>query len=380
MNTINFNVGENNCYFDYKNLALKIGEHKIDFNIIESNEKSRLYLIFSKTCNLCCDYCFQKNDDKRINAIEKSTRIYEILDQVIDKYDDIVLFGGEPLLETNYKIIENIFFKYPHKDYIIFSNGTFEKSYIHLLEKYRKSIKGIILTLDGPKATHDLVRYNFKNGKKEGTYKVIVENAKKLVDGGINCEIQINCTLNNLNKIDDMLEELSREFLDEVMTIMLNPVKYSEYDLKHIDLLKLYIRNKHKYENLNICINSRLANNLNSIITEKKYDNRRCNVDNTMIIDFSTGKVYKCPQNENSMIGKICDDSIEYYPKTEDEYSLKSNYKNDECKECGLNKFCYFGCANNKNDYSLCKQEVLSNLEYAFEHFESLFELEENYE
>lgn len=59
---------------------------------------------------------------------------------------------------------------------------------------------------------------------------------------------------------------------------------------------------------------------------------------------------------------------------------MKSNYKNEECRECELKNFCYFGCANNKDDYSACKEEVLTNLTYVFEHFDLLFEVEENYE
>lgn len=364
--------------FDYKDLILKIGESTIQYNVTDFNDKSRLYLIFSKACNLCCDYCFQKHDAKNQLNSSCSEEIFLVLNQIIDKYEDVVLFGGEPLLKINYEIIKEMLSKYKYKQFIIFSNGTFDQEYLDLLVDYKDNIKMVILTLDGPREEHDSVRYRLKDGKRVGTYNLIINNVKKLQDCAVNCEIQINCTKNNINKLEDMFHEFSVENLD--IPIVLNLVKYTEYGIYHIDLLKEYLRLKNKYDSLNICINSRLIHNLLLMFSEEKISKKRCDVDNTAIVDFSTGSIYKCPQNNKSVIGEIRDNLVHFYPEIEDAFYMKSNYKNEECTECELKNFCYFGCANNKDDYSTCKEEVLTNLTYVFEHFDLLFEVEENYE
>ncbi len=157
MEYISYDYNNVKCSFDYRNLILKIGESTIQYNVTDCNDKSRLYLIFSKSCNLCCDYCFQKHDVKTQFNSSCSEEIFLVLDQIIDKYEDIVLFGGEPLLKANYKIIKEILSKYKYKQFIIFSNGTFDQEYLDLLVDYKNNIKMVILTLDGPKEEHNSV-------------------------------------------------------------------------------------------------------------------------------------------------------------------------------------------------------------------------------
>ncbi|PXA15492.1 radical SAM protein, partial [Staphylococcus pseudintermedius] len=82
----------------------------------ESKKKIQISLAITYSCNLRCSYCFQQNYD---HLVRKPITI-EALEKILDKISLILyqnpevdvsigLFGGEPLLPQNEKIIDRVF-------------------------------------------------------------------------------------------------------------------------------------------------------------------------------------------------------------------------------------------------------------------------------
>lgn len=129
-------------------------------------------------CNMKCEYCFQKDNDKLIMSTETADRIISAITGIISKYKrvNISWFGGEPLIAIG--IIEYISHKiisFCNDYHIVYSadlitNGTLLNSENMDLLK-RCQVKKIQVTLDG--TTHDLTR-KMKNGTS--SYNIIIMN------------------------------------------------------------------------------------------------------------------------------------------------------------------------------------------------------------
>lgn len=120
----------------------------------------------------------------------------------------------------------------------------------------------------------------------------------------------------------------------------------------------------------------RLYNNLILLFEENKINYSRCDVEQSMVIDFSSGKVYKCSQNENSIVGIIEKDKIKKFTNKCDAYRMKSTYAIKQCQQCGLVNFCFHGCANTIVDYDNCQIEVYDNLHYLLDNLDIFFDIE----
>lgn len=149
-----------------------------------------------------------KNDRKNFVVQYQDDEILKIIDNVVDQYEIIVLFGGEPLLKENYHIICQLFEQYKNKKFVIFTNGTFDPDYLELLTSNKEIIQAVLVSLDGNRELHNKIRYESKGLKKEGTFDKILNNVKIMIERNISPQIQINCTKNNLSTIDDMIDEV----------------------------------------------------------------------------------------------------------------------------------------------------------------------------
>lgn len=129
-----------------------------------------------------CSYCYENN--KKPQSISQGT-IDDIIDFIVDQYTNstdktvsVVTHGGEPLIEFD-KIkyfIERLNAKIDNVRYIITTNATLlTGAMFNFLVKYYSEIS---ISIDGTQKAHDVNRV-FANG--QGTYEVVVANAKKLL-------------------------------------------------------------------------------------------------------------------------------------------------------------------------------------------------------
>lgn len=173
-------------------------------------------------CNLRCTYCFESNSqhvdyntmtekqlDSILNYIFNVKKENEDLIAKTGKKMGIRIFGGEPLLPQNRKLIGKIL-DFSEKNHIgvnIVTNGTTVEAYMDLLLKY-KDILLLQITMDGDQKTHDQRRVR-ADGK--GTFMEICNNINKLIENNIKITLRVNLDRNNINKIDKLQKTVDEQ-------------------------------------------------------------------------------------------------------------------------------------------------------------------------
>lgn len=140
-------------------------------------------IFFTNQCNMDCTYCYE------CNKMVRSTS-YDVLDGIVnfivekqrscsDKTVSIVTHGGEPLIEFD-KIqyfIKRLNEKVKNVQYIITTNATLLTDL--MIDFLSQHYSEISVSIDGIQSAHDANRV-FAN--KKGSYAVVVEKAKKLLE------------------------------------------------------------------------------------------------------------------------------------------------------------------------------------------------------
>ncbi|MBU5483465.1 radical SAM protein [Clostridium sp. MSJ-11] len=144
--------------------------------------------LISENCNLRCKYCFvpEKNPYNMTEEVAKKgiDLLYENAEKQNKDHVNVLLFGGEPLL--NSKLIEVIFIyglKKQKETGIkftsdIITNGTIMNDYIYwLFMEYKDKVNlSCQLSIDGVKEVHDMYRVNIDGS---GSFDKIAKNIVK---------------------------------------------------------------------------------------------------------------------------------------------------------------------------------------------------------
>lgn len=356
------------CAFDIENKKLSLFGRNLYFTPKYLNHPSRIYLIFSKNCNLSCVYCFQKNKSSSINKLNIEN-IYKIINNYSNRYDEIIFFGGEPFLKDNFPIIENILKILPQRKYIVFTNGNYSEMYRKLLSNYRHLFKSIVITVDGPKEIHNSKRIN----PVSDSYENACFNLRYAHKLGINTVMQINVDRTNISKLDSLFLYLC-ENRSKYNNIILNPIKYIKEQLSSKELIFHYINYRNKYPKLNLELNNRTVNNLFLMFSGNGIYYNRCGLNRTIVCDFSSGIVYACPQNESSILGSIKDDKLIISQEKIKKEIMYTEYRG-VCESCKLSYLCSKGCPYDNIKATKCEDELIENLTLIFDNFEKLFEV-----
>lgn len=195
------------------NLAIKTLANK-------GNMNPNHVIYITDECNQRCTYCFERT----IDILGKKNKVltYDQMDKIIatisalnikyKKDSSITIFGGEPLLEKNKYILEYLLESceknnIPKVD--IVTNGITLKLYADIINKYNLQIGAIIVTLNGYKEIHELVR----GSTDKPTFDIINDNIKYLLNNTENIKIRINILLDKLNisELNSLLVYLKKE-------------------------------------------------------------------------------------------------------------------------------------------------------------------------
>lgn len=175
------------------------------------------------SCNLRCHYCFQ--DHMRTNPAfkhllqvmqpEMADRIFAAMPQIERGHGvsedaelprKITFFGGEPLLEENYSIINYIVQKGLSVGETYFdavTNATELHAYKDLLGADK--ISGLQITLDGPSYEHDQRRI-YADGS--GSFAKIADNITMALDLGVQVSVRMNIDRNNIKQLPELADEI----------------------------------------------------------------------------------------------------------------------------------------------------------------------------
>lgn len=181
----------NRCFLISKDLlhhgvSEEVYHKMLDSDETDSNKSSEevtFILTITYKCNMHCTYCYQQNDktlEKKLISDETLDKILSIIAQYMEanpnKTVRLGLFGGEPLLIENEKVIDKILqFCKEHKTTVhITTNGSFLSYYLKKFIINRRFISGIYPTIDSM-ALNYMTRYDLdpsRNNTNE-TFKLL---------------------------------------------------------------------------------------------------------------------------------------------------------------------------------------------------------------
>jgi uncharacterized protein len=201
------------------------------------NDSSELNVTVLTTlqCNFACDYCYQGDRGDYNKFAEKMTletagRVGEWIEREMDRVRPetfvLTFFGGEPLLNLPvlYDLAERLSAAARSRGILIgitiITNGLLLSSEIvdRLLPF---GLKGVKITLDGDRETHDRMR-PLRGG--QGTFDRIVENMRR-VAGRVRIAIGGNFDERSADSYPALLQFLrEQEFADQLVKVNFKPV------------------------------------------------------------------------------------------------------------------------------------------------------------
>lgn len=324
--------------YDVEKMSLCIDQQILKFLPRWQKPIGRLYLIFSTECNLRCTYCFQ-NGLARIGASLDKARVHQLIRSLQNEIQEIVLFGGEPLLQSNFELITSIFAEFDYLRILVFSNGNFDPCYRDLLLDYAYAIGGITISLDGPAHIHNKRRIN----PTKDSYATIIENLSALKKLGSKINISINVDTTNIGSIQQLIEETYIQLSFTDFVYMLNPVKYTPTEVPLEDLLTLYCSLRSICGN-KLYLNNRLTHNLEQLFKNRPLQQARCNLATTYVLSFPDDSVYACPQNACSTIGTISGETLNIDKRSIEPAIEETSFETPKCRSCSYNYLCPFNC------------------------------------
>ena len=179
------------------------------FHKRDSVSKNFLFLV-AYDCNFRCPYCFEnaisnngKGWSKKVFTKEAVDRAYEAMLELepnrTQHRNEIILYGGEPLLKQNKEIVEYIVSEGVKRNYTFraITNGYDLEHFLHLLEPGK--IESLQISIDGTPEKHDARRTHYLDGN---SFDKIVENMGLVLKQDVRISTRINTDLSNFDDIN----------------------------------------------------------------------------------------------------------------------------------------------------------------------------------
>lgn len=321
-----------------------------------------LCLHIAHDCNLACRYCFAEEGEyhgrRALMPFEVGKKALDFL--VANSGNRVNLevdfFGGEPLL--NWQVVKDLVaygrsLEEPfHKKFrfTLTTNGVLLND--EILEFCNKEMGNLVLSIDGRKEVHDLMR-PFRGG--QGSYDMVVPKFRKAADSRNQTDYYVRGTFtrNNLDFAEDVLhlaelgfEQISVEPVvadreeDYALRMEDIPVLRKEYD----KLAKEMLRYRREGKGFNFfhfmidleggpCVAKRLSG---------------CGSGTEYLAVTPWGDFYPCHQfvgQEEFLMGNVDDGIVR--TDIRDSFKECNVYAKEKCRDCFAKFYCSGGCAAN---------------------------------
>ena len=325
-----------------------------------------LCLHIAHDCNLACRYCFAGEGEYHGRRALMTPEVgKKALDFLVANSGNRVnlevdFFGGEPLM--NWQTVKELVeygrsLEGPHNKkfrFTLTTNGVLLND--EILEFANKEMANIVLSIDGRKETHDLMR-PFRGG--QGSYDLVVPKFLKVAEsrGQERYYVRGTYTHNNLDFSKDVLhladlgfKQISVEPVvagpgdDYAITEADIPVLKEEYDRLAAEMLK----RKKEGRGFNFfhfmidlsggpCVAKRLSG---------------CGSGTEYLAVTPWGDLYPCHQfvgNEKFLMGNVEEGILR--EDIREEFKCCNVYAKDKCKKCFAKFYCSGGCAANAYNF-----------------------------
>ena len=326
-----------------------------------------LCLHIAHDCNLACKYCFAEEGEyhgrRALMSFEVGKKALDFL--VANSGSRVNLevdfFGGEPLM--NWQVVKDLVAygrsleAHNNKKFrfTLTANGVLLND--EILEFANKEMANIVLSIDGRKEIHDMMR-PFRGG--QGSYDMIVPKFQKVAESRNQMDYYVRGTFthNNLDFAADVMHLADLGFKQ----ISVEPVVAADsesYAIKESDIPQI----KAEYDKLA------------QLIIQRRKDGQRFNFFHFMI-DLSGGPCvakrlsgcgsgteylavtpwgdfYPCHQfvgQEQFLMGNVFEGITK--PEIRDEFKCCNVYAKDKCKKCFAKFYCSGGCAANAYNFT----------------------------
>ena len=321
-----------------------------------------LCLHIAHDCNLACKYCFagegEYHGKRALMSLEVGKKALDFLVKNSGNRVNLEVdfFGGEPLL--NWQVVKDLVaygrsLEEPnHKKFrfTLTTNGILLDD--EVLEFVNKEMSNVVLSIDGRKEIHDLMRPH-RGG--QGSYDEVVPKYKKAAESRnqMNYYVRGTFTRNNLDFAEDVkhladegFEQISVEPVvarpeeDYALRMEDVPAILREYD----ELALEYIRRKKAGKGFNFfhfmidleggpCVAKRLSG---------------CGSGTEYLAVTPWGDLYPCHQfvgQEEFLMGNVEDGIVR--TDIRDQFKECNVYAKDQCRDCFAKFYCSGGCAAN---------------------------------
>ena len=326
-----------------------------------------LCLHIAHDCNLACKYCFA--DEGEYHG-KRELMSYEVGKKALDFLVansgsrtnlEVDFFGGEPLM--NFEVVKQLV-KYgrsleePNNKkfrFTLTTNGVLLDD--DILEFANKEMSNLVLSLDGRKEVHDLMRPR-RGG--QGSYDTVVPKFIKAAESRnqMNYYVRGTYTRNNLDFAKDVIHMADLGFEQ----ISVEPVvadKSESYAIREEDidtLIKQYdeltaemIKRKKEGKPFNFF-------HFMIDLSGGPCDAKRlsgCGSGTEYLAVSPSGELYPCHQfmgMKDFLLGNVDEGVIR--TDIRDEFKLCNVYAKEKCKNCFAKFYCSGGCAANSYNFS----------------------------
>lgn len=326
-----------------------------------------LCLHIAHDCNLACKYCFAEEGEYHGR---KALMSYEVGKKALDFLVrssgnrvnlEVDFFGGEPLL--NWQVVKELVaygrsLEEPyHKKFrfTLTTNGVLLND--EILAFANKEMANIVLSIDGRKQIHDLMRPH-RGG--QGSYDEVVPKYKKVAESRnqMNYYVRGTFTRNNLDFAEDV-RHLNDEGFEQISVEPVVAAETEDYALREEDVPAIlaeydklaleYIRRKKEGKGFNFfhfmidleggpCVAKRLSG---------------CGSGTEYLAVTPWGDFYPCHQfvgQEEFLMGNVEEGIVR--TDIRDTFKACNVYAKEQCRDCFAKFYCSGGCAANAYHFS----------------------------
>jgi len=178
----------------------------------KTKDSHKFLFMVAYDCNFRCPYCFEnevsdfgKSWSGRTLNKELVDKAYQIIDEVSKpkQGEQIVLYGGEPLLSKNYEIVKYIVEQGTARRFrfTAITNGYDLNHFSDLLHKDKLSF--LQITIDGASESHNETRI-LEGGLP--TFDRIIENIELAIQKGVRIVIRMNIDKKSINQLETLVK------------------------------------------------------------------------------------------------------------------------------------------------------------------------------
>lgn len=308
----------------------------------QQKEPNSAWFVLTYRCNFHCPYCYE-------NAVKREkTMTIEMIDKVFEinpELKHIGLFGGEPLLPENRKLIEHIFRKAPQAEYYVITNGFYLEEYMDLLQSVHFS--DVQVTLDGTEGSHNATRFQKKG---QPTYDKILSGIQRCLSANIPVTIRMNLSSGNY---EDLVREkaiIESTEWGKKAAFEIQPLFQCGKDEENMLYEKLMEQDQKEAPGANQILTKMLPlSNFLYSGTRLRPVLRACDPEGVNRFYDPCGDIYNCIL----AVGQVSKAVGTYFPDfklKEKSFLTRDITKIKECQTCKNALFCGGGCPNGISD------------------------------